>query len=371
MSTIDGEIDPETPITGPGDFEIDRRSSARAARLMRWYPSDWRARYGPEFESVLYSSLTDGKGGLRLSVDVAREGLLARLEAAGFVGRSTPPFERARASLITIFVAAMGFLGTAAVLGHYVRGWRGYPISESVEKVYRAETALAAGSTDRSQRAAIVRELERAYAHPASGAPVIFDRITHVSVAAATFCLGFVLGLAVLAGARALRSADRPPLLRPLSLILSGGILFAFGEIALHTYTLPGPGAWSALRLVVVHGQFRMWAVAVFPLCAAASAVLVAVGTSKLLRRVQLKPWEWRLQGILGVAAAGCLAIALLSTLAWAATLYVQAPGFLTLSSQGVLGTTLLPIFAVAVVMMAGASCLAAAGSARYLRSAA
>jgi hypothetical protein len=355
---------------GPEDLEVDRRFLARAARLMRWYPRDWRARYGHEFESVLHSSLRDGKWGLRLSVDVAREGLLTRLEGAGFVGRSAPPLERARASLITIFVAAMGFLGTAAVLAHYVRNWRGYPISESVEKVYRAETALGAGSADRVQRTAIARELNSAYAHPASGAPMVFDRITHISVAAAIVCLGLVLGLAVVSGALALRKGSRAPLLRPLSMILLGAFLCTFGEIALHTYTLPGPGVWTALRLVVVDGRFRLWPLAAFPLCATAAVVLVAVGTSKLLRRVQSKTWVWRLQGSFGVAAASCLAVALLSTLAWAATLYVQAPGFLTLSSQGVLGTPLLPIFAVAVVLMAGASCLAAVGSARYLHSA-
>ena len=99
MSTTDGDVDPETPSTPPEDVEVDRRSTVRVARLLRWYPSDWRDRYGDEFESVLSCSLRDGKGGLRLSVDVAREGMATRLEGAGFLGRVAPPLKRARAAI--------------------------------------------------------------------------------------------------------------------------------------------------------------------------------------------------------------------------------------------------------------------------------
>jgi hypothetical protein len=61
-----------------------RRSGAvlerRAARLLRWYPVGWRERYGAEFTALLCESLRDGRGGLRMTLDVARAGLAARLE---------------------------------------------------------------------------------------------------------------------------------------------------------------------------------------------------------------------------------------------------------------------------------------------------
>jgi hypothetical protein len=58
---------------------IDRR----VARLLRWYPADWRERYGDEFAALLRDTIEDGRGGLRLSLDVARAGLVARAEDGG------------------------------------------------------------------------------------------------------------------------------------------------------------------------------------------------------------------------------------------------------------------------------------------------
>ena len=55
----------------------------RVARLLRWYPADWRARYGDEMAALLHDALADGRGGPRLSLNVAREGLAARLAAPG------------------------------------------------------------------------------------------------------------------------------------------------------------------------------------------------------------------------------------------------------------------------------------------------
>ena len=58
---------------------VDRR----IARLLRWYPAGWRERYGDEFAALLRDTIEDGRGGLRLSLDVARAGLAARAENGG------------------------------------------------------------------------------------------------------------------------------------------------------------------------------------------------------------------------------------------------------------------------------------------------
>jgi hypothetical protein len=55
------------------------RRERRVARLLRWYPADWRARYGEEMAATLQDTLADGRGGPLLSLDLAREGLAARL----------------------------------------------------------------------------------------------------------------------------------------------------------------------------------------------------------------------------------------------------------------------------------------------------
>jgi len=58
---------------------VDRR----IARLLRWYPAGWRERYGDEFAALLRDTIEDGRGGLRLSLDVARAGLVAHTEDGG------------------------------------------------------------------------------------------------------------------------------------------------------------------------------------------------------------------------------------------------------------------------------------------------
>jgi uncharacterized membrane protein YeaQ/YmgE (transglycosylase-associated protein family) len=108
------------------------------ARLLRWYPSDWRARYGDEFEAMLYSTLNAGKGGVRLSLDVAKEGLIARVIGSGVVGTMAPPLKRARASVAEIFVGIVGFLVAATVLSHYVERWREFPTSTAVNRALRS-----------------------------------------------------------------------------------------------------------------------------------------------------------------------------------------------------------------------------------------
>jgi hypothetical protein len=55
------------------------RRDRRVRRLLRWYPSDWHARYGDEMAATLHDTMADGQGGLRLSLNVAKEGLATRL----------------------------------------------------------------------------------------------------------------------------------------------------------------------------------------------------------------------------------------------------------------------------------------------------
>ena len=91
-------------------------------------------RYGDEFAEVLGSSLSDGKGSRRLFFNVAQEGMVARLEEAGIVGRLAPPLQRARASVATILVGVLGSLGSAAVLTRYAKGWQRNPALESLTR---------------------------------------------------------------------------------------------------------------------------------------------------------------------------------------------------------------------------------------------
>ena len=55
----------------------------RAARLLRWYPRDWRERYGDEFLELLVDDLEERPHSIDRLLDVARSGLVVRLAAAG------------------------------------------------------------------------------------------------------------------------------------------------------------------------------------------------------------------------------------------------------------------------------------------------
>jgi hypothetical protein len=58
----------------------------RAARLLCWYPRDWRERYGEEFAELLIADIEERPRSAARSLDVARGGIVARLAGAGLCG---------------------------------------------------------------------------------------------------------------------------------------------------------------------------------------------------------------------------------------------------------------------------------------------
>jgi hypothetical protein len=386
---------------------------ARASRLLRWYPRDWRERYGDEFEAVLSSSLSNGAGSFRLSLNVAREGIGARLESAGLVGNSAAPLERARASVMTIFLSMLGFLSSAAVLAFYDKGWQRAPVLESMNTAGRIfghskavhlfdqlmsshtyrRLQLAANRSHNGNSAAwrvfekyqtrALNALHRSPAgqtyqhaaqnlHFASGASVVLNDVGHGATLVAIALLVSALTFVVVTATRLRWRVDRRRLLVPLTLLSASAVVFVIGIVAYQAFEnvpLGQPGSeWMTVKWMLA-GNFRFWPVVIFPLCAVVSVVLAAVGGVKLLRRVDFPPRMFRLQGFLAVVSAGCLFVVLISTLSWVTALSGQAPGFLTSKDGGVFGTPFLPVFLVAIVVMIGTSWLVVTRSARCLRS--
>ena len=80
------------------DNSPDARRQRRVNRLLRWYPAVWRTRYGHEMATWSTTSSPKGRGGARLSLNMAKEGnrhaprrpgrrqLAARVRASGCVG---------------------------------------------------------------------------------------------------------------------------------------------------------------------------------------------------------------------------------------------------------------------------------------------
>jgi hypothetical protein len=64
------------------------RTERRVARLLAWYPPDWRARYGGEFSELLRDQIRHGDAGLALTLNVMRESSAARIASAGGLAAS-------------------------------------------------------------------------------------------------------------------------------------------------------------------------------------------------------------------------------------------------------------------------------------------
>jgi hypothetical protein len=100
----------------PADDAAARR---RAARLVCWYPRQWRERYGDEFTELLVSDIAERPGSLARAFDVARGGLLARLAGAGLAGfalAGRPGAGDLAAARGRHLAASLGALGAASAV---------------------------------------------------------------------------------------------------------------------------------------------------------------------------------------------------------------------------------------------------------------
>jgi len=97
----------------------------RVARLLRWYPPSWRARYGDEFAHLLLADIAERPRSWRRAADVAAHGLLARCTSAGLTSHELPPLEQVRCGVATLCCALAAFLTMGvAMLAQLATGWQ-------------------------------------------------------------------------------------------------------------------------------------------------------------------------------------------------------------------------------------------------------
>jgi hypothetical protein len=127
-----GAVPGSGPRAGEPPASPGGEPAPRAARLLRWYPAAWRARYGEEFTELLIADIRERPRSAARTLDVARGGIVARLADAGLAG---PPVRAAatpgagdrqvRASLVSLGCAAAVFLGFGAALWSQLTiGWQ-------------------------------------------------------------------------------------------------------------------------------------------------------------------------------------------------------------------------------------------------------
>ena len=99
-------------------------SPDRYERLLRWYPREWRDRYGGEMTALLEDSYaTASDVPVRARLGLVRRGLAERARTAGFVGAALDPAQELRAGALLVLCGWPLFLIAGAVFGKFADNW--------------------------------------------------------------------------------------------------------------------------------------------------------------------------------------------------------------------------------------------------------
>ena len=120
-------------------------AARQVARLLRWYPASWRARYGEEFAELLLADLGERPRSARRTANVIASGLLARCTAAGLTSHELPPAEQIQAGAATMCGAFAVFLTFGvAMLAQLATGWQW--VSPRSASAVAGTVAMSAGA---------------------------------------------------------------------------------------------------------------------------------------------------------------------------------------------------------------------------------
>jgi hypothetical protein len=283
-------------------------SARRAARLLRWYPAAWRARYGDEFAELLIAEFAEQPRSWRRAADVARSGLVARLTRAGLTGHPPESADQVRAGLATAAcsLAAFGAPGIA-MWAQLTIGWE-----------WAAPVTVGATIAMAAMTAAVLLS----------------------AVLALLAFIPLTWSAACSLGHRPARRALRGPAL----LAMAGAGVLAAGSHHFQN-AWPGTGAhpWAGHGLVPAGVAAFSWAatlwvsaywahpaaLAAFPaaeiawMAVSPAALIAAVaGVAGLVRRLDLSPRMLRYEVWLASSGAAAMAVFLVGACCW-----VLAPG--------------------------------------------
>ena len=92
--------------------------------MIRWYPPEWRERYGPEMTALLEDTYaTPGAVPWRARMGLLRFGLAERARAAGLYGSAPGPAEQVRAGSVLVLCGWALFLVTGAIFAKFADNW--------------------------------------------------------------------------------------------------------------------------------------------------------------------------------------------------------------------------------------------------------
>jgi hypothetical protein len=121
--------------------------SGSYARLLRWYPPAWRARYGDELTALMEDSYESPRHmPARDRLNLVRSGLAERARAIRIIGSSPSPSERVRDGSVLVLCGWALFLVAGGGFGKFTDRWEaGTPTPTRAVAGIGFDTAVAMG----------------------------------------------------------------------------------------------------------------------------------------------------------------------------------------------------------------------------------
>ena len=260
--------------------------------LLRWYPPQWRARYGAELTALLEDSYVAANDvPRRQRLELARSGLAERTREAGIVGRSQDPDVGLRGGSVLVLCGWAFFIVAGAMFVKVADRW----------------------STESSH----------------AGHWVATGGFNLVALAYGVGCL-VVLSAALLAlpsFVRLLRAGRWREVRRPIGLavasLVTSAVLFGMLVARAHGMSAHGRNGGDPFYGALFAFVGLMCFVAVG--CATAAAASVA-------RRVEVSRPVLRTFGVMAIGLVSTMGLALVSLVTWWASEAVHSPAFLAQS---------------------------------------
>jgi len=329
--------------TGAGEAP----AAGRAARLLRWYPASWRARYGAEFAELLVSDIQERPRSAARTLDVARGGIVVRLTAAGLrgfqpswaggeTGGASAADRHATAALVSLGCASAVFLGFgAAMWSQLTIGWQWsasgqWPDVASSGTAAPSTAAAAASGTAASVPAASV---------PAASVPAVVATVTTSATMIALLVLAAAAAIPVLTtlAVRLTKYRDKRLTMPALVLVVAVTGLFVGGRHFGNGWPGTGghhglvPGGLAAFEWALSLSVSSYWAhpnaLAAFPapelawMAVSPVALAATVASAALcVRRVTLPPKLLRFEVRLAAVACAVMVVFLAACCCWVAT---------------------------------------------------
>jgi hypothetical protein len=296
--------------------------------MLRWYPAQWRARYGVEFIAMVEDDLDGRTPSIAYRFAVARSGIRERLREAGWQVDSMSPEGRMRGGALTVLMAFAIFVIAGVAFAKISEHWdqsihRGSRHLPAVSFNLLGSLAVACGLAVLIATGALLPNFVQLLR--TGGWPAIRRRVLW---AASVTSVAVVVGAGLVVSAHQLTTDQRNTGF--------GGYQFLFAVVAI---------------------------------LFAASVVTCAAAAIGITRRLAIGMAKLKVLGVLAVAVAACMPLMTAAAALWWGTMATTAPWFLAGTPAGSSPSPLAANLLVVLVMMAMASVAAIFGLLRVIRS--